>query len=180
MGASRAISPEGRRQGDPLSPYLFVLAMEVFSRILAKASSNGRFSHHPRCTKLDLTHLCFADDLLLFCQVDLQSASVIKDSLDSFSAFSGLMANPDKKLIFQCWAKHNVENLFCFKEGTLPIKYLGVSLISTRLTTRDCRPLIEKITNRVESWTSKRLSYAGRLQLIRSVLFSIQGYCLLE
>ena len=49
-------------------------------------------------------------------------------------------------------------------------------LISTRLTARDCRPLIDKITNRVESWTSKRLSYAGRLQLIRSVLFSIQVY----
>lgn len=43
-------------------------------------------------------------------------------------------------------AKHNVENLFGFKkEGTLPIKYLGVPLISTRLTTRDCRPLIDKI-----------------------------------
>ena len=78
-------------------------------------------------------------------------------------------------------AKHNVENLFGFKkEGTLPIKYLGAPLISTRLTTRDCRPLIEKITKRVESWTSKRLSYAGRLQLIIKVLFSIQGYCLLE
>lgn len=49
-------------------------------------------------------------------------------------------------------------------------------LISNRLTARDCRPLIERITFRVESWTSKRLSYAGRLQLIGSVLFSIQVY----
>lgn len=77
--------------------------MEVFSRILAKASNNGRFSHHPRCSKLDFTHLCFADGLLLFCQVDLQSASVIKESLDSFSALSGLKANPEKKINFQCW-----------------------------------------------------------------------------
>jgi hypothetical protein len=101
-------------------------------------------------------------------------------SPESFDSFSALSANPDKNPFFSAGmdedTKHNVENLFGFKEGTLPIKFLGVPLISTRLTARDCRPLIDKITNRVESWTSKRLSYAGRLQLIRSVLFSIQVY----
>ena len=102
MGGLRAISPEGRlrSKGDPLSPYLFVLAMEVFSRILVKASSNGRFSHHPRCAKLDLTHLCFADDLLLFCQGDPQS----NQPLSLKRVLIRLMANPDKKPFFG-WMK---------------------------------------------------------------------------
>ena len=60
---------KGLRQGDPLS-LSYLSYYGSFSRILAKASNNGRFSHHPRCSKLDLTHLCFADDLLLFCQVE--------------------------------------------------------------------------------------------------------------
>ncbi|KAI5327303.1 hypothetical protein L3X38_026699 [Prunus dulcis] len=154
--------------------------MEVFSRILVKASSNGRCSHHPRCAKLDLAYLCFADDLLLFCQGDLQSksSSVIKESFDSFSALSWLSERLTKTnfSVLGEDTKHYVENLFGFKEGTLPIKFLGVPLISTRLTARDCRSLIDKITNMVESWTSKRLSYAGRLQLIKLVLFSIQVY----
>ena len=53
----------GVRQGDPLSPYLFVIAMSVLSRMLDVAVGYGVFSFHPKCKKLELTHLCFADDL---------------------------------------------------------------------------------------------------------------------
>ena len=56
------------------------------------------------------------------------------------------------------------------------MKYLGVPLISTRLTHGDCLPLLQRITARIQSWTSKSISYDGRLQLITSVLYSIQLY----
>ena len=56
------------------------------------------------------------------------------------------------------------------------MKYLGVPLISTRLPHSDCQPLLDKILARIQSWTSRSLSYAGRLQLISSVLYSIQLY----
>ena len=49
-------------------------------------------------------------------------------------------------------------------------------MITRRLSVGDCAVLIEKITARINSWTSRFLSYAGRLQLIQSVLFSIQNY----
>ena len=56
------------------------------------------------------------------------------------------------------------------------MKYLGVPLISTRLSNCDCQPLLDKIMTRIQSWTSRALSYAGRLQLNLSVLYSIQQY----
>ena len=63
-----------------------------------------------------------------------------------------------------------------FKLGKLPVRYLGVPLITRRLSVGDCAVLIEKITARINSWTLRFLSYARRLQLIQSVLFNIQNY----
>jgi hypothetical protein len=61
-------------------------------------------------------------------------------------------------------------------EGHFPVRYLGVPLISTRLSSSDCQVLLEKITSRIDSWTSKFLSYAGRLQLLSSILYSLQVF----
>ena len=60
--------------------------------------------------------------------------------------------------------------------GTLPLKYLGVPIITTKLKKEDCNDLVQKISSRILSWTSKFLSYAGRIQLIKFVLAGIQNY----
>ena len=66
--------------------------------------------------------------------------------------------------------------LFGYSLGSMPIKHLGVPLISTSLSSVDCRRLIDKILARIQSWTTRFLSFAGRLQLILSVLYSLQNY----
>lgn len=60
--------------------------------------------------------------------------------------------------------------------GLLPVKFLGFPLISSKLSIDHCIPLIEKLTARVSSWTSNTLSFVGRVQLVKSVLFAIQAY----
>ena len=63
-----------------------------------------------------------------------------------------------------------------FKLGVLPVRYLGVPLVTRRLSERDCIPLVDKITARINHWAVKTLSYVGRFRLIQSVIFSIQNY----
>ncbi|KAJ0879197.1 putative reverse transcriptase zinc-binding domain-containing protein [Helianthus annuus] len=63
-----------------------------------------------------------------------------------------------------------------FEEGVLPVKYLGVPLISSRLYYKDCKVLVDRMEARITDWKNKSLSFAGRLQLIRSVLSSLHVY----
>ena len=172
---------KGLRQGDPISPYLFVICMDIFSRIIErKIKDSSSFKYHWRCRKSKLSHLCFADDLMIFCRGELNSIKVIKDSLDTFSSLSGLTPNKSKCSIFiagdSVQLKRDIASLLGFPLGSLPIKYLGVPLISSRLKAIDCRALVDRILGRIKVWTNHFLSYAGRLQLIQSVLFSIQAY----
>ncbi|GKC24984.1 polypyrimidine tract-binding protein homolog 2 isoform X1 [Tanacetum coccineum] len=57
-----------------------------------------------------------------------------------------------------------------FEEGKLPVKYLGVPLVSSRLLIRDCVKLIDMVQTRIQDWKNKSLSATGRLQLIRSLM----------
>lgn len=59
-------SERGLRQGCSLSPYLFVICMHVLSKWLDKAAAESTIGYHPSCQNIKLTHLCFADDLLVF------------------------------------------------------------------------------------------------------------------
>ncbi|KAL0444947.1 UNVERIFIED_CONTAM: LINE-1 retrotransposable element O protein [Sesamum latifolium] len=165
------------RQGEPMSPYLFVLVMEVLQMIIQQfIDQDEGFTYHWKCGNMGLFHLCFADDLLLLCHADVSLVNVFRHGLEMFATLSGLTANPQKShLIISKVAQANREALFRaldFEEGHLPLRYLGLPLIAPRLTISDCKPLLLKIDSRIQGWDGIRLSFVGRLQLIKSVLLA--------
>lgn len=90
----------GIRQGDPMSPYLFVLVMEVLGSLLRSQVQEGLFALHPRCISPQVTHLAFADDLLVFFGGDIVSASSLGDCLNPFYEITGLEANLGESKVF--------------------------------------------------------------------------------
>lgn len=70
---------KGLRQGDPMSPYLFALAMVYLSRCLASLRNKKGFSYHPKCRRTETVGLLFADDLLIFCKGDRNSIVAVKE-----------------------------------------------------------------------------------------------------
>lgn len=172
---------KGLRQGDPLSPYLFTIVMQVLSIILRKRiEEDGGFKFHRKCDIQKIAHLCFADDLFLFSHGDPWSVQILRDSLDEFGEASGLWPNESKSSMFFCNVPRDsrviIKGIMKFEVGLLPVKYLGVPLISTRLWHADCVSLIDQVKSRIQSWQNRWLSFAGRLQLAVSVLSSMQVY----
>lgn len=169
----------GLRQGDPLSPLLFILCVDVLFRMLHLAS----ISHLLPAVRVgDATFhtLQFAGDMLLFFDGSSRSAAVIKLILDAFSDSSGLRINYQKSTIIPI-NLHNEQasSLAAFFDCSthcFPINYLGLPLSPKKLCKADYLPLIEKLDNRLAGWKGLLLSRGGRLVLLNSVLSSISTF----
>ena len=171
---------KGLRQGDPMSPFLFAIGMEYLTRHLQQLQNLPDFNFHPKCEKLALTHLMFADDLLMFSRADTLSVEMLFAAFNNFSRASGLEANLDKSNIYiggvSAATKAAILDAVHIPEGQFPFRYLGVPLSTKKLVYNQCRTLIDKVVARAKSWTARHLSYAGRLQLVQAILLSLQAF----
>ncbi|KAL2252967.1 UNVERIFIED_CONTAM: hypothetical protein Sindi_0091400 [Sesamum indicum] len=123
------------------------------------------FSFHWKCDTAKIFQLGFADDLLLFCRADMDSIRIFKTGLDRFAKWSGLRLNVQKsQLIISRSAQGLREEMLAaleFQEGVLPLRHLGLPLLSSRLTIADCRSLLLKIDKGIAGWEGMTISDAA-------------------
>lgn len=168
------------RQGDPLSSYLFGLVMNIHFQKLNDAAINGILSYHPKCKDSGLTHLCFADDLLIFSDGSASSVHVILSFLHEFKLLSSLIISADKSRFFSCGlsnCQNDTSHAFSgIPKGYLSIRYLGLPLCTKKLSILNCEPLLQSIKNKISTWTIKYLSFADRQVLINIVIAGITNF----
>lgn len=138
----------GLRHGDPLSPYLFVLAMNFFYISLNKPAEDGRFSYHFKCKEAKLTHLCFADDLLIFVEGNQSAVQEVLDILQDFKEKSSLAISIPKTFFFSSGLSpaesSQISSTTGLAHALLSVRYLGVALCTRKLSMANCTNLIQR------------------------------------
>uniref|UniRef100_A0A2N9FDH1 Reverse transcriptase domain-containing protein n=1 Tax=Fagus sylvatica TaxID=28930 RepID=A0A2N9FDH1_FAGSY len=154
-------SSQGIRQGDPLSPLLFLLVMEVLSRMLRRTEEAGLIRGFKASNVvedgLSVSHLLFADDTIVFCDAELEQLLHLRMVLLCFEAVTGSL---------------------CCRIGSLPMSYLGLPLGASFKASSVWNPILEKIERRLAGWKKLYLSKGGRITLLKSTLASLPTYYL--
>jgi len=174
----------GLRQGDPLSPFLFLLAAEGLNVMMKSMVENNFFTGYGvgQANDIVVSHLQFVDDTLLLGAQSWANVRALRAVLSLFAMMSGLKVNFHKSLlvgvnIADSWLTEAASILQC-KVGKVPFLYLGLSIGGDPRKLAFWDPVLNTIKSRLMGWQSRFLSFGGRLVLIKSVLTSLLVYAL--
>lgn len=182
-GTTRIISPSrGIKQGDPLSQYLFLLCTEGLSSLIKKATERQQLHGIQSCTNgVSISHLLFANDNFIFCQVTMEEGWHLLEILERYEAALGQAISRRKTSIFfsrstRQSVREDIPTLFGARVMEDCDTYLGFPMVSGKSKVNTFKGLQEKITKRVMGWKEKFISKAGREILIKTVAQAIPTY----
>ena len=178
----KVVPSRGIRQGDPLSPYIFIMCSEVLSGLCNRAQEDGDLQGL-RVARVcpRITHLLFADDTMFFLQASKENCKALNLILSRYEAASGQTINSEKSaLTFSRKAPAELKamikrELHIQKEGGVG-KYLGLPEQFGRRKRDLFASIIDRIQQKARGWSTKFLSSAGKLVMLQSVLSPIPSY----
>jgi hypothetical protein len=180
---TQAFSPSrGIRQGDPLSPYLFLFVGEALSCILRGETRKGTI------TPLTVAHgapgisnLLFADDSLLFFKATLEEARAVDSTLKIFQRCTGQLLSPSKcSIMFSSICPEaiqlEVKSTLSVTTTTFEEKYLGLPTPEGRMKNGSFQPIMSRFGKRLTNWDERFMSHAAKDTLIKSVAQALPAH----
>lgn len=180
---SEFFNPErGIRPGDPLSPYIFVLCMDKLSHLISQAVDEGEWKPmRAGRNGPNISHLMFADDLLLFGIAKEPQMQCVLGVLNNFCLMLGQQIDHDKtNILFSKNVPNELRRTLLTQSGfreTFSLgKYLGVLILGRAPRKGDFQYIVEKVKLKLSGWKAKQLSFAGRVTLSKAVIQAIPIY----
>lgn len=172
----------GVRRGDTMSPYLFILAQEFLSRLLDQEFHFKKISGvKANLNEPAITHVMYADDIVLFSKATRMEAMAINECLDIYYKWSGQCINRSKSGMY--FSKHTprqttrgIKQIFRMKGLKKDFIYLGAPMFLSRSPSKDFRFLQNKLEARLSGWRSRTLSWADMSALISTVAQNLPNY----
>jgi hypothetical protein len=172
----------GLRQGDPLSPLLFVIATDILAELLAMADRVGALKSNRFLQPKNRVSM-YADDIVIFTEADEDELVAVKSLLHCFGEASGLLTNYAKSAIIPIHCGHiDISSLSAILQCTVksfPCTYLGLPLSDQRLRKGDMQPALDRLSGKVKGWNKGNFSLEARLLLVKHVLSAMHIYQLL-
>lgn len=174
----------GLIQGDPISPYLFLLCADVFSNMLIKAANQGSNQGYKVCADAPpVSHLFFADDSLIFCKAEEGQVHAMLKIIKDYEYASGQRLNKQKTTVsyskgVQPNVRQRITSLLNVKEVAHQDKYLGLPNYVGKSKKKPFLEIKERICQKIQGWMEKLLSWSGREVLLKAVAQAIPTYAM--
>lgn len=178
------IPTQGLHQGDPLSPYLFILCTEVLSSRCRKAQDRGDLPGIKLARKFpQINHLLFADDTMFFCKANAACCETLSKILSRYEAVSGQCISVQKSSItFSSKTPTNIKQkmkrlMRIPNEGGIG-KYLGLPEHFGRRKRDIFSSIVDRIRLKAKRWSTVFLSSVGKQVLLQAVLSATPTYAM--